>query len=48
MSRVRNFVSALVLVTVWRKTVGGAGRAGGTVVFRADLAYAQKPRHERA
>ena len=38
----------LVLVTVWRKTVGGAGRAGGTVVFRADLAYAQKPRHERA
>lgn len=38
----------LVLVTVWRKTVGGAGKAGGTVVFRADLAYAQRPRHERA
>jgi hypothetical protein len=38
----------LVLATVWRKTVGGAGKAGGTVVFRADLAYAQKPRHERA
>jgi hypothetical protein len=38
----------LVLVTVWRKTVGGVGKAGGTVVFRADLAYAQKPRHERA
>ena len=38
----------LVLVTVWRKTIGGAGKAGGTVVFRADLAYAQRPRHERA
>jgi hypothetical protein len=37
----------LVLVTVWRATVGGAGKAGGTVVFRADLAYAQAPRHER-
>ena len=45
-----NPVSAgcLVLATVWRKTVGGAGKAGGTVVFRADLAYAQRPRHERA
>jgi hypothetical protein len=38
----------LVLVTVWRKSVGGAGLAGGVVVFRADLAYAQRPRHERA
>jgi hypothetical protein len=38
----------LVLVTVWRKSVGGAGKAGGVVVFRADLAYAQRPRHERA
>jgi hypothetical protein len=38
----------LVLVTVWRASVGGAGKAGGTVVFRADLAYAQRPRHERA
>jgi hypothetical protein len=38
----------LVLVTVWRKSVGGAGKAGGTVVFHADLAYAQRPRHERA
>ena len=38
----------LVLATIWRKTVGGAGKAGGTVVFRADLAYAQTPRHERA
>ena len=38
----------LVLVTVWRSTVGGAGKAGGGVVFRADLAYAQSPRHERA
>lgn len=38
----------LVLVTLWRATVGGAGKAGGTVVFRADLAYAQRPRHERA
>lgn len=39
---------SLLLVTVWRKTVGGAGKAGGTLVFRADLAYAQRPRHERA
>jgi hypothetical protein len=38
----------LVLVTAWRKTVGGAGKAGGVAVFRADLAYAQRPRHERA
>ena len=38
----------LVLVTVWRKSVSGAGKAGGTVVFRADLAYVQRPRHERA
>jgi hypothetical protein len=38
----------LVLVTVWRKTVGGAGKAAGTVVFGALFAYAQKPRHERA
>ena len=38
----------LVLVTLWRKTIGGAGKAGGTVVFRADLAYAQRSRHERA
>jgi hypothetical protein len=38
----------LVLATVWRKSVGGAGKAGGVVVFRADLAYAQRPRHERA
>lgn len=45
-----NPVSAgcLVLVTVWRSTVGGAGKCGGTVLFRADLAYAQGPRHERA
>jgi hypothetical protein len=41
-------VGALVLVTVWRTTVGGAGKVAGSVVFRADLAYAQKPRHERA
>ena len=38
----------LVLVTIWRKSVGGAGLAGGTVLFRAELAYAQSPRHERA
>jgi hypothetical protein len=38
----------LVLVTVWRASVGGAGKAGGVVVFRADLAYAQGARHERA
>ena len=45
-----NPVSAgcLVLAMVWRKTVGGAGKVGGTIVFRADLAYAQRPRHERA
>ncbi|MCG3133846.1 MAG: hypothetical protein HMLKMBBP_01111 [Planctomycetes bacterium] len=45
-----NPVSAgcLVLATVRRKSVGGAGKAGGTVVFRADLAYAQRSRHERA
>ena len=45
-----NPVSAgcLVLATVWRTTVGGAGKAGGTVVFRVDLAYAQRARHERA
>lgn len=39
---------ALVLVTIWRKTVGGAGKVSGVVVFRAELLYAQKPRHERA
>jgi hypothetical protein len=39
---------ALVLVTVWRTTVGGAGKVSGTMVFRAELAYAQGPRHERA
>lgn len=39
---------ALVLVTVWRKSVGGAGKVAGTVVFRAELAYIQTPRHERA
>jgi len=46
---VTNPVSAgcLVLITVWRKSVGGAGKVGGVVVFRADLAYAQRPRHER-
>jgi len=38
----------LLLVTVWRKTVGGAGKASGTVVFRADLTYVQTVRHERA
>jgi len=38
----------LVLATLWRKTVGGAGKAGGTVVFRVELAYAQRARHERA
>jgi len=37
----------LVLVTVWRKTVGGAGKVGGVIVFHADLTYAQRPRHER-
>jgi len=41
-------VGCLVLVTIWRKSVGGAGLASGTVVFRADLAYAQRARHERA
>ncbi len=41
-------VGCLVLVTLWRTTVGGTGKAGGTVVARADLAYAQRPRHERA
>jgi len=38
----------LLLATLWRKTVGGAGKTGGTVVFRADVAYAQTARHERA
>jgi hypothetical protein len=38
----------LVLATLWRKTVGGAGKAGGTLVFRVELAYAQRSRHERA
>ena len=38
----------LVLVTVWRASVGGAGKADGVVLFRADLAYAQGARHERA
>ncbi len=38
----------LVLATLWRKTVGGGGKASGTVVFRVELAYAQRPRHERA
>ena len=37
----------LVAATLWRKTVGGAGKAGGTVVVWADLAFAQRPRHER-
>ena len=39
--------ACLVLVTIWRKSIGGAGLAGGTVLFRAELAYAQSPRHER-
>lgn len=34
--------------TLRRKTVGGAGKAGGSIIFRVDLAYAQRPRHERA
>lgn len=37
----------LILVTVWRKTVGGAGKVAGTIVYRAELAYVQGPRHER-
>jgi hypothetical protein len=41
-------LGGLVLVTLWRKTVGGAGKAGGTVVFRVDLTYVQAARHERA
>lgn len=40
-------VGNLLLITVWRKTVGGAGLVAGTVVFRATLAYTQTPRHER-
>lgn len=40
--------AALILVTVWRTTVGGAGKVAGVLVYRADLAYVQKPRHERA
>lgn len=40
--------SCLLLVTVWRKTVGGAGKAGGVILFRAELLYEQGPRHERA
>ncbi len=41
-----NPVSAggLVVATLWRKTVGGAGRAGGTIVVPADLAFARRPR----
>lgn len=41
-------VGSLILVTVWRSTVGGAGLVAGTIVFRADLAYIQTARHERA
>jgi hypothetical protein len=37
-----------LLVTFWRETVGGAGKVGGTLVSNVDLAYVQKPRHERA
>lgn len=40
-------VGSLVLVTVWRKTVGGAGKVAGTIVYRAELAYVQGARHER-
>lgn len=40
-------IGNLLLITVWRKTVGGAGLVAGTVVFRATLAYTQTPRHER-
>ena len=38
----------LLLATIWRKTVGGAGKVGGTVVHRADVAYAQAVHHRRA
>ena len=40
-------IGNLLLITDWRKTVGGAGLVAGTVVFRATLAYTQTPRHER-
>lgn len=45
-----NPVSAgcLVIATLWRASTSGAGKAGGTVLVRADVAYAQRPRHERA
>lgn len=38
----------LVVASLWRASTSGAGKAGGTVVVRADVAYAQQPRHERA
>jgi len=38
----------LLAVTVWRKTVGGAGKVSGVVVVGTDLAYPQRPRMERA
>ncbi len=41
-------VGCLCLVTLWRKTVGGAGLVAGTVDFRVDLCYAQTTRHEWA
>lgn len=41
-------VGSLLLITVNRKTVGGAGKVAGTLVFRAALLYQQRARHERA
>ena len=38
----------LLLATVSRKTIGGAGKVGGIIVFRADMVFVQRPRHERA
>lgn len=39
---------SLLLVTINRTTVGGAGKVGGVLVFRAALCYRQRARHERA
>lgn len=44
-----NPVSAgcLVIATLSRASTSGARKAGGTIVVRADVAYAQRSRNER-
>jgi hypothetical protein len=39
---------SLVALTMNRVTVGGAGKVAGVIVFLVELAFPQRPRHERA